>query len=99
MVHEAVDMLEKALAGLPVAHPLHKIVLSSISNLSKNAPAQAASPGVGLQAIKQLLAQKMQGSPMAALMPGGAGAAPGGGAAPPMLGAGGAAPPPPTEGA
>lgn len=91
MVQAAVDMLEKALAEIPVAHPLHKEVLSTISKLTKHNPPQAQSPGIGLQALKQLLAQKMQNSPLAALQAGQAGGAAPGGAAP-----GGAAPPMPT---
>jgi hypothetical protein len=85
-VQEAVDMLEKALPGIPPTHPLHKVVLTSISSLSKHAPPQSASPGVGLQALKQLLAAKMQGSPLAPLMAGQGGAAPAapGGGAPAM---------------
>jgi hypothetical protein len=79
-------MLEKALSNIPVQHPLHKEVLSTISKLSKHAPPAAASPGIGLQALKQLLAAKMQGSPLAGLQAG-AGAA--GGGAPPMPPAGG----------
>ena len=82
MVQEAVDLLEKALPKLPVGHPIHKAVTSAISSLSKHAPPQSASPGIGMQGLKQLLAQKMRGSPLAALMGGGAagaaGAAPGG---------------------
>lgn len=86
MVQEAVNMLEKALSNIPAQHPLHKAVLTAISNLSKHAPPQAASPGINLQALKQLLAQKMQQSPLAGLQAGAGGAAPGG--APPVPGAG-----------
>ena len=94
MVHQAVDMLEKALADLPVGHPIHKAVLTAISNLSKNAPPQAASPGIGRQALIQMAGQAQQQSPLAALMAGmhgGGGGAPGG--APPA-GAGGPPPSP-----
>lgn len=90
MVQEAVNMLEKALALLPPGDPLHKVTLKSISDLSKHAPPAAASPGVGLMALKQMLAQQMKGSPLAP-MQAGAGAAPGAGA--------GAPPTPPTAGA
>lgn len=96
MVNTAVDMLEKALAEIPVGHPLHKAVLTSISNLSKHAPPQAASPGVDLQGLQQLLASRMQQSPLASLMAGARpGAAPGGapGGAPPS-----ASPPPAAAG-
>src|SRR6266568_6894055 len=79
MVQEAVNMLEKALANIPVQHPLHKEVLSTISKLSKHAPPQAASPGVNLQALKQMLAARMQQSPLAGLQAGAAGAGPGAG--------------------
>lgn len=75
-------MLEKALPGIPAGHPLHKELLSSISRLSKHAPPQAASPGVGLQALKQLLAQQTQQSPMHPLLAGASPSAPPGG--PPM---------------
>ncbi len=84
MVQEAVDMLEKALPGLPAGHPIHKAVVSAISALSKHAPPQAASPGVGLQGLKQMLMEKMKASPMAAMMGGGAGGAGAPGGAPPM---------------
>lgn len=104
MVREAVDMLEKALSDIPPDHPLHKMVLDSIGKLSKAAPLQAASPGVGLTALKQQLAQAQQQSPLAALLAGarGGGAQPGapGGGAPPTIpmptppGGGGPTPPP-----
>lgn len=89
MVQEAVNMLEKALSNIPIQHPLHKEVLSTISRLSKHAPPQAASPGINLQALKQMLAQKMQQSPLAGLQAGAP--APSGG--PPPMPAGGAMPP------
>jgi len=87
MVQEAVNMLEKALSNIPVQHPLHKEVLSSISRLSKHAPPQAASPGINLQALKQLLAAKMQGSPLNSLQAGAGGGAPGGAPSMPAAGA------------
>jgi hypothetical protein len=93
MVHEAVDMLEKALPNLPPADPIHKAVLHAIGQLSKLAPPQAASPGVGRQALQQLLQQKMSQSPIAALMAGRAGGGAPGGAP----GAAGLAPPPSPE--
>jgi len=80
-------MLEKALSNIPVQHPLHKEVLSSISRLSKHAPPQAASPGINLQALKQLLAAKMQGSPLNSLQAGAGGGAPGGAPSMPAAGA------------
>lgn len=104
-VQEAVDLLEKALPGLPVGHPIHKAVTSAISSLSKHAPPGSASPGLGLQAMKQALMDKMKSSPMAALlaakgapgadggMGGGAGGAGGGGMGMPMSN------PPPSPGA
>lgn len=107
MVGQAVDMLEKALPEIPPQHPLHKKVLNAISTLSKEAPPQAQSPGVGLSALKQMLAGAEQQSPLAALLAGrgGGGGMPGvmppGGAAaggpsrPPIPGLGGGAPPPP----
>jgi hypothetical protein len=92
MVGQAVDMLEKALPEIPPQHPLHKVVLSSISNLSKHAPPQAQSPGVGLQALKQMLAQGQQQSPLGPLLAGAMGGGAGGGmpgVMPPPAGAGG----------
>lgn len=86
MVQEAVDILEKALPMLPVGHPIHKAATGAISSLSKHAPPQAGSPGVGLQALKQLLASKMQQSPMAALLAAKGGAGAEGGAPPGMPG-------------
>ncbi len=91
MVQEAVNMLEKALSNIPVQHPLHKEVLATISKLSKHAPPQAASPGVNLQALKQMLASRMQQSPLAALQAGQPAPA-GAGGAPPMPPAGGMPP-------
>lgn len=78
-------MLEKALPGIPAGHPLHKEVLSSISRLTKHAPPQAASPGIGQQALMQMAQQAMQNSPLQALLAGqqGGGGAAGGGT-PPM---------------
>jgi hypothetical protein len=76
MVQEAVDMLEKALQGVPPQHPLHKTLLDSISKLSKAAPPQSASPGVGLTALKAMLADRQRQAPMAPLMGGGAGGPP-----------------------
>lgn len=89
MVQEAVDMLEKALPGLPVGHPIHKAVTGAIASLSKHAPPQTQSPGVNLTALKQMLAQKLRGSPGMSLLAGMGGGAAGGGApgapgAPPM---------------
>lgn len=105
MVGQAVDMLEKALPEIPPQHPLHKKVLNAISSLSKDAPPQSQSPGVGLSALKQMLAGAEQQSPLAALLkgagggggmsgvmpPGGAGP-PGGGGAPPLTPPGGGGP-------
>jgi hypothetical protein len=68
LVQEAVDLLEKALPDLPVGHPIHKSVTSAIAQLSKHAPPQGASPGLGLQSLKQALMEKMKSSPMAALL-------------------------------
>ena len=97
LVHQAVDMLEKALPDLPVGHPIHKAVLHAIGNLSKNAPPAAASPGVGRQALMQMAAQSQTKSPLDSLMAGmkGAGGPPPGSPAP-MASAppeGGGAPP------
>lgn len=93
MVGQAVDMLEKALPEIPPQHPLHKKVLSAISSLSKEAPPAAQSPGVGLQALKQLLAAKTQGNPLAALLGGRGGGAAGMPGVQPPPGAGAAGPP------
>jgi hypothetical protein len=106
MVGQAVDMLEKALPEIPPQHPLHKKVLNAISTLSKEAPPQAQSPGVGLSALKQMLAGAEQQSPLAALLAkagGGAGAGgmPGvipGGPPPGPPGGGGGPPPGPPGG-
>ena len=98
MVQKAVDMLEQALPGLPAGHPIHKAVTSAISSLSKHAPPDAGSPGVGRTALMQLLQRAQQQSPMAALLAGrgGAGGMPGAGGPMP----GGAMPPvPPGAGA
>jgi hypothetical protein len=100
IAHKAVDLLEQALTKVPAAHPGHKSIMSAISSLNKSFPPEAASPGVGKQALIQLLAQMQKGSPMAALG-GGAGAGAGAGApggAPPMpmpSPEGGGAPPAP----
>jgi hypothetical protein len=107
MVGQAVNMLEKALSDIPPQHPLHKEVLRAISNLTKVAPPQAQSPGVGLEAMKQMLAGAQQQSPLAALLAGrggGGGGMPGvmpppmGGGAPPGPGAPPGGPPGPPPG-
>jgi hypothetical protein len=107
MVGQAVNMLEKALSEIPPQHPLHKAVLTAISSLTKAAPPQAQSPGVGLEAMKQMLAGAQQQSPLAALLAGrggGGGGMPGvmpppmGGGAPPGPGAPPGGPPGPPGG-
>ena len=99
-VGEAVDLLEKALSEIPPAHPGHEVVLKTISNLNKHFPPQARAPGTGVTELKQLLASKMQQSPLAGLLAG-RGGAPGGapmGAGMPGMG-GGMPPMPPMGGA
>ena len=106
MVGQAVNMLEKALADIPPQHPLHKEVLKAISSLTKAAPPAAQSPGVGLEAMKQMLAGAQQQSPLAALLAGRGGGGgmpgvmpPGPPGAPPMGGIPPAAPGGPPPGA
>src|SRR5215472_17180644 len=83
LVQKAVDLLEKALTDTPPQHPLHKTLLDAIGKLSKAAPPQAASPGVGLTAMNEILAQAKRQSPIASLL---AGAAGGGAGGPPPMG-------------
>lgn len=67
-VREAVSLLQMALPNVPMGSALHKSVLKCITDLSKNAPASEASPGIQNTAIQDLASQQKQMAPMVALM-------------------------------
>lgn len=67
-VREAVSLLQMALPNVPIGSELHKVVLKSITDLSKSAPASEASPGIQQTAIKDLAANQQQQAPLVALM-------------------------------
>lgn len=101
MVTEAVHLLQKALQAFPIGGDEHDAVLSTVSKLSKIAPASGAIPGVqatmlnglGQDAMKsamlrQLMARAQAGGGGGEEPPPGAppgGPPPDGGGAPPMM--------------
>jgi hypothetical protein len=98
IVGQAVDLLEKALQGIPPQHPLHKTVLNCISRLSKDAPPASQSPGVGQNLLQQLAQEKMRASPTNPLLAALGGAGGGAGAGGPGAAAGGGPPGMPSVG-
>lgn len=99
MVREAVQLLQKALVGLPMGSDEHGDVLQTITKLSKMAPPSAAIPGLQSTTLQGLQQDADRSGAMQALMrqmaaakAGGPGGAPGG---PPGAGAppGGGQPP------
>jgi len=90
-VRMALDMLQKALPGLPMGSDPHKAVLSFIQSVSKSIPPSAEIPGVQQTGMRDLQQQAQQSAMMQQLMRsmgGGAGGnVPGGGASSPPPGA------------
>lgn len=81
-------MLQEAFSGLDPASDAGKDVLKAIQSLSKSAPPRKASPGVGMEALRGLLAKAQQNQSLGAVMGMGGGGAGG----PPQPPPGGAAP-------
>jgi hypothetical protein len=79
-IREALQLLQHALPNVPVGSELHDAVLSTITKLTKVAPASEASPGIQKTAAIANAQQTQQEQPMASLMRalGGPGANPSG---------------------
>lgn len=101
---EAINILQMALPGFPVASDGHKAVLKAIEQLTKVMPEAEASPDLQQNTLRQLMQQAQQNAPMMAAMRalqarGGAGMPQPGAAAPPGAGPAAAPPPPMAEAA
>lgn len=80
-VRLAIDMLQKALPGLPMGSDPHKTVLSFIQSISKSIPPSAEIPGVQQTGLKDMQQQAQQSAMMQAIMRSMGGSAGGSGAA------------------
>ena len=100
LVKQALELMQRALPGIPMGTEFHTSVLKSVESIGKQAQQFAESPQMKMQIGLGLLQHIRQNQPTAALhaMAGGPPQAPmiGGGA--PMAGGAGAAPPPPMAG-
>ncbi len=90
-VRQAIAILQEAFNGTDPTGELGSAIIDSIKKLGSKAPPMQGAPGVGMEALRNLMTQARQQAPLQALMRSQAGGgAPGGGAAP------GAAPMPPS---
>lgn len=85
-VREAIKILEKSLAELPVGSDPYKSVLNAISSMAKFVPASAEIPGAQQTTARNLMADAQKSAMMnmvsSSLGGAGAGGAPPGGASP-----------------
>ena len=82
-VRQAIDILQQAFGGTNPTGELGKAILDSIKKLGGAAPPMQGAPGVGQEALRNLLMQARQSSPMQSVM---RMAASGGGAGAPAAG-------------
>ncbi len=66
-VRNAVQMLEKALPNIPMGTPLHEEIMKATSGLVKKLSQGDENQALQLQSLVQLMRQKSQQQPMAAL--------------------------------
>lgn len=68
MIRQGLEMMQKALPGVPIGSEPHKAVLQAISSISKVVPASAQVPGVQQTGLRDLQQQAQQSQMMHALM-------------------------------
>jgi len=86
-VREAIQLLQKALPGLPVGTEIHQKVVKNITDLSKMVPASATNPQVQMTELRDLQQDAGQNQMVNAVQRSMVGAQPQGGEAPPQPGA------------
>lgn len=92
-IRQALELLQKALPGVPMGSELHSAIMGAVSKIGAKMSEMQESPQMKMQALLGMLTQLKAGQPNNALQSiaggmGGGGGAPGGGAAPapPILG-------------